>query len=210
MGIRDITTWKILDTEFDVEFSHDINEFEDNFEKVDEIKSKLIIFDGGRKVSQLVRSILRVSLEVIVYDLKISPLHTLSKVDLDVVLDQFALSFNCLMRDNEWKLNQDKWKIIDSEFKLIWCEHLDQLSKEDILLGLTDFVTGVIYIYRDGRQESELWQTLLHETLHVIIKKMPIVILEKLDHTEEQECIIDQISVGLNRIIQDNPIIIEK
>jgi hypothetical protein len=208
MSILDQKTWKVLDTVYDIEWVEDSAAFASptRLEKIDLYECKISIF-SKRREEQLYRSLWKVSYGIMAREFDIK--HIISTENNgEKVCSQLAMLTNRLVMDNNWELYLDKWKILDSTFTLQWCQHWEDMNTEQMLLGLTDFNKSSMKIYKDSRSESELWQTLFHETIHVWIKKMPIHVLEALDNTEEQEIVIDQIGVIINTIIQDNPFII--
>ncbi len=208
MSILEQKTWKILDTTYDIEWVDDSLEFTtpNRTEKVDLVDCKIKIY-SNRREEHLKRSLWKVTYGIMAREFDITEILS-EPNNGERVCSQLAMLTNRLLIDNPWKLYLDKWKVLDSEYSLTWCQYWEEMHSDQRLVGLTDFNKTSMKIYKDSRNENELWQTLFHETIHVWIKKMPIKPLEALDGTEDQEVVIDQIGVMMNTIIQDNPFII--
>jgi hypothetical protein len=209
MHITDLKTWKILDTVYDLIWTDDHTLFtsSNRLEKVDLFECKIFVFKK-RKEANLARSLWKVTYGIAIREFDITEILECENSG-EKICSQLAMLTNRMFIDNKFELYLDKWKVLDSTFTLQWCQYWEEMNCDQKLVGLTDFNKTSMKIYKDSRSESELWETLFHETIHVWIKKMPIKPLEALDDTNEQEVIIDQIGVIINTIIQDNPFITE-
>lgn len=59
------------------------------------------------------------------------------------------------------------------------------IYKRESLWGQIDYWTRTIRIYANGRQDADIWQTLLHEILHGIAGQLHLTVLEdKANHDD--------------------------
>lgn len=214
---------KIFDVVYDIHmcerdsnFLKKVESSEDD-EEIVTYKTEAVDFEYGhiylledRKKELMYRSLWKCIFIVTTKLFHVLPLVELEENRQEALLNQLAFSINCLISDNEWQLNQETWKIMDTDFKVNWCQFMDQIKKDERVLGLTSFTDSIIWVYKDGRNDQDLWQTLLHETMHVIIEKLPLKELSDLANTNDQELFIDQIAVIINKVIQNNDFLITK
>jgi len=69
-------------------------------------------------------------------------------------------------------------------------EYMDKPSDVDIykresLWGQIDYWTRTIRIYDNGRQQEDIWQTVLHEVLHGIAEALKLSVLGNADYHDE-------------------------
>lgn len=205
MVLTDLTKWKVLDTEFDLFW----DEFEDSFDlskreysSTDFLHSSIHIYTNGRKTSELWKSLWSETFKIIVDKMSITEIS--KSDDFETIIKQLSIAMNCMLQDNKLELKQSAWIILDTIYRLIWCEDWDCIDEDERLYGHNDDHRSIIRIYVKERSPTEIWETFWHECMHSIIRKMPIKLLDEMDHTKDQERIIDQICVPLNKVVQEN------
>lgn len=205
MSILELKSWKILDIEFDLIWSENESEFNIpnlQFSNTDFISSQIKIYSKGRKTSNLWASLWRETFRVIVHTMHVPSI--LNSDQSEVIYGQLASAFNCMIQDNPLELHTKTWRILDSVFSLQWCTDWDCINEDERRYGQNDEKKSIIHVYIKDRQDTELWAVLWHECLHTVINKMPIKPLKDVEHTDEQETIIDQIAVAFNQVMQCN------
>lgn len=88
-----------------------------------------------------------------------------------------------------------KINILGVEYEIIY---VDKPSEVDIyqrqsLWGQIDFWTRTIRIYENGRQVTDLWQSLMHEIIHGISQQLKIEVL----NGDANEKYVDLLATGL-------------
>lgn len=101
------------------------------------------------------------------------------------------------------KLN--KINVLGFEYKI---EYVDKPSEVDIykkesLWGQIDYWTRTIRIYDNGRTEQDIFQTLLHETLHAIEDSLHMTCFEN-DEGHNQ---LDMLAMALADVLVRNNIV---
>lgn len=99
-----------------------------------------------------------------------------------------------------------KVRVIDVVYK-ITC--VDKPSEVDIfgrqtLWGQCDFWTRTIRIYHNGRQRSDIMQTVWHEIIHAICEKTDIAQTSSKDLGSNEKA-VDLLATGINAVLLDNP-----
>lgn len=205
MMLKDLQKWKILDTTFDV-FWHDCADKFDldkrQFSSTNFITGTIDIFASERKNSDLWFSLWNETFRIIIDKMNITELSNTE--DRNIITKQLAIAMNCMLQDNKLDLNQDNWVIMDTIFQVIWCNDWDCIDENERLYGKNDDHKSIIHIYTKDRCESEIWETLWHECMHSIIRKMPIKVLDALDDTPDQERVIEQLCMPFNKVMQEN------
>lgn len=96
-------------------------------------------------------------------------------------------------------------KIFDSVYSI---EYVEAASDVDIMgrqtaWGQTDEWTRSIRIYKKDLPEQEVWNTVWHEIIHIILGKFHVKRGEFEDLTDNEQ-VIETLATGLNTIIFDN------
>ena len=95
-------------------------------------------------------------------------------------------------------------KILDVVYSI---EYIEKPSDVDIfkrksLWGQIDFWTRTIRIYDNGRQASDVWQTIWHEVLHGLCEKLDVD--SEKGKLSENEKAVDLLATGINSVLIDN------
>lgn len=205
MMLTDILKWKVLDTEFDIFWCDDSSKFDLNKRELSYtnfMNGSIHIYSIERKISDLWFSLWNETFRIIID--KMSILELSNSEDRNIITKQLAIAMNCMLQDNKLELNQNNWVILDSIYQIIWCEDWDCIDENERLYGKNNDHKSIIHIYIKDRCPSEVWETLWHECMHSVIRKMPIRVLDALDDTPDQERVIEQLCVPINKVIQEN------
>ena len=104
----------------------------------------------------------------------------------------------------------EKINILGHEYQIIYCDNPADvdLNKRESKWGEVDYWTRKIRIYDNGRSIDGIWQTIIHEVLHVIGESLKLECLDKgydTDTRKHEE--LDMIAMALTDILFRNDFI---
>ena len=81
----------------------------------------------------------------------------------------------------------EKVNVLGIEYKVEYVEKPSDVDiyKRESLWGQVDFWTRTIRIYKNGRPEVNIWETLFHEIIHAIAEALRIKVNGSLLRTDE-------------------------
>lgn len=138
----------------------------------------------------------------------IDELH-LNDDDIPYDIDNLALGFvDMLGRNNIDILNDIKFpnmlNIAGKKYSVKYCENpsdVDHLGKRSLFGNIDPWTSTIRILKRDTFDNAEVWQTIIHEAIHGLIKKLGIMF--PVDETE-RENLIDLLALGIVDVIKRN------
>jgi hypothetical protein len=100
----------------------------------------------------------------------------------------------------------DSLNILGIPYKVTYCDRSGDIDPEPDrgapLIGNIDYWKQKIKIYDNGRPIEDIWQTIIHETLHGIAEKMHLKFLQGCEDND-----LDLLALALNDFLFRNGLI---
>lgn len=95
----------------------------------------------------------------------------------------------------------DKINILGKEYTITYVDNPSDVDihKRESLWGQIDYWTRTIRIYDNGRNAEDLWQSIIHETLHGIAESLKL----KLKNTDQHDD-LDLLALALTDVLFRN------
>lgn len=97
-----------------------------------------------------------------------------------------------------------KIKILDQIYSVNYVDRLSDVSSETKAVGHIDTHKKIIDVFKPKNcNESDVWNTIIHESLHAIVETLRI---EEISNLEEKnlETVIHLLATGINTLMIDN------
>lgn len=110
------------------------------------------------------------------------------------------------MTNNQTNTYPTELKILDQTFKVLYFDNPSEVDPRgaDSMYGHFDRMNHEIRIYnKDGLSEAEVWNSLIHESIHAIVNILKINEISSLDSFDEEHA-VHLLATGLNALLHDN------
>jgi hypothetical protein len=99
--------------------------------------------------------------------------------------------------------------ILGSVYSITYCEKPSEvdLFKRESLWGQVDYWTRTIRVYDNGRSIQDIWETIIHETLHAIGEALKLKNLDHGGNDEEKHKELDILALALTDTLFRNDLI---
>ena len=86
-------------------------------------------------------------------------------------------------------MKPESLNILGINYKITYCANASEVDihKRESCWGQVDFWTQTIRIYDNGRQVEDIWETIIHEILHVIGEKLKLECFDKGNIKDERK-----------------------
>lgn len=110
------------------------------------------------------------------------------------------------MTNNQTNIYPTELKILDQTFSILYFDKASDVDPRgaDTMYGYFDRWHHEIRIYNhDGFSEAEVWNSIIHESLHAIVEILKINEIHDLSSYDEEHA-VHLLATGLNALLHDN------